>query len=99
MKASAEGINGSNVMEKCQCLASQVGIRMPLQHHLLLFPQPQMMAAAGFAGAGAHQCLFPVLLVWGRRQHHSLGKVKANGSIIYFVNCGDAVKPFSVTQA
>lgn len=45
MKAPAEGINGSNVMEKCQCLPSRVGIRMPLQH-LLLFPQPQLMAAA-----------------------------------------------------
>lgn len=46
MKAPApEGINGSNVMEKCQCLSSQVGIRMPQQNHLL-FPQPQLTAAA-----------------------------------------------------
>lgn len=52
MKAPAEGINGSNVMEKCQCLSSQAGIRMPLQNHLLLFPQPQLTAAAaaGFLG-------------------------------------------------
>lgn len=50
MKAPAEGINGSNVMEKCQCLSSQAGIRMPLQNHLLLFPQPQLTAAAAAAG-------------------------------------------------
>lgn len=50
-------------------------------------------------GTEAHQHIFPVLLVFlgERASHHTLGKVRANGSIICFVNRGDA--PFAVTHA
>lgn len=73
MKTPAEGINGSNVMEKRQCSSSQAGIRMPLQHHLLLFPQPQLMAAAA-AGLLALASAFPCAAGLGEESTSFLGK-------------------------
>lgn len=46
MKTSAEAIEGSHVMEKYQRLSGQAGMQIPLQHQLLLFPGPQLVAAA-----------------------------------------------------
>lgn len=50
-------------------------------------------------GTEAHQHIFPVLLVFlgERASHHTLGKVRANGSIICFANRGGA--PSAITQA
>lgn len=68
MKTTAEGIDGSHVMEKCQRLSGHPGIRMPLQHQLLLFPQPQLEAAAARPLGLGLTSIFPVLLVFlGKR--------------------------------
>jgi len=71
MKTPAEGINRSHVMEKCQRVSGQAGIRMPLQHQLLLLPQPQLEAAAAWPLALGLTSAFS-LCCWGSwgREHH-----------------------------
>lgn len=83
MKTPAEGINGSNVMEKRQCLSSQAGIRMPLQHHLLLFPQPQLMAAAA-AGLLFLTSAFS-LCCWSGEGEHIIPREKSRPIAALFV--------------
>lgn len=59
MKTSAEAIEGSHVMEKYQRLSGQAGIQMPLQHQLLLFPEPQLVAAAAWPWGWGSPVPFP----------------------------------------